>query len=225
MNVNFQKIGLILLCFALIQILFNTGYALAQGGLPPRPGGVGSGGGSGGGSGDGDGDGDGPSIILGDIYGQVIDQSTGQPGRGLIVMINDIPIKTDASGRFSLTGIADGAYLVDLNLPPEFTPAQPVKTVLIANRERVDIELGYYSLTPPAPVDSSTSFVAESASSAITAQPQTGATDSESASLEDFPQTVPETGGLAYPKGFVFYLLGILVWTFGMVQILQKAAP
>jgi hypothetical protein len=115
-------------------------------------------------------------------------------------MINDIPIKTDASGRFSLTGIADGTYMVDLNLPAEFQPAQPSQTVIVANREKVNVTLGYYSLpvTPAEPA----------------AEPET------------FPQTFPETGaGVQYPtalRGFTIFMLGIFVWTFGMVQILQK---
>jgi hypothetical protein len=196
---NWQKRSLLIIvgfCLVLMYGVVGANLALAQGGLPPRPGGLSSdsnGGPSGGGGNDND-------VILGDIWGQVTDKSTGLPGAGLTVMINDIPIKTDASGRFSLTGIADGTYMVDLNLPAEFQPAQPSQTVIVANREKVNVTLGYYSLpvTPAEPA----------------AEPET------------FPQTFPETGaGVQYPtalRGFTIFMLGIFVWTFGMVQILQK---
>ena len=173
---NWQKrILLIIIGFCLVLMYGVVGADLAlaaRGELPPRPGGLSSGGNDGGGGPSGGGSDD-NDVILGDIWGQVTDKSTGLPGAGLIVMINDIPIRTDASGRFSLTGIADGTYMVDLNLPAEFQPAQPGQTIIVANREKVNVTLGYYSLSP---------------------------TPTESAEPETFPQTFPETGAeVQYP--------------------------
>ena len=233
--INLPKVSLVFLictCLILVQSTIMFDDALARGkSLPPRPGGSTAGGSVGGGSQGNGGHGDSEDgLVLGDIYGELIDQSTGLPGAGLTVMINDIPIKTDASGRFSLTGIDDGIYIVNLSLPPEFTPAQSSQTVIIANRERVDISLGYYSQTPP----SKDSSVADS----FQQIPSQTASDDlmaanfvppplETASFEDFPDTMPQTGGESSSTGFAFlvYLLGILLWTFGTVQFLLWVAP
>lgn len=204
---NLQKSISIFICAAFVLMLgaVVADNVLAQGGLPPRPSTSGSSGGGGGGS-DSGGDSDDSGIILGDITGHVIDRSTGEPGRGLTVMINDIPIKTDASGHFSLTGIADGTYAVDLSLPAEFTPAQERQIVNLVNREKIDLTLEYYSAGSPqeTPVGG--------AAPAAEPNPET-------------PQTMPKTGGFTYPNGFIFYLFGIFLWTFGMVELLQKVAP
>lgn len=165
---NWQKIIItsITLCLILASIFVLPDPALAQGPPPrPTPGNPAGGGAA---------DRTQPNrhshkgTINGDITGAVIDLSTGLPGAGLIVQINDIPIRTDASGRFSLTDIADGNYWVSLNLPAEFTPAQPGQIVTIANRNKVDLTLGYYSIAPPV----------EAAST-----------------LEESPQELPGTGG------------------------------
>ena len=218
---NLRKIGLIFVgaCLVLIQSMVVADYTFAQGGLPPRPssaGGSGGSDGSGGGNGKGD---DHDSIILGDITGYVIDQSTGLPGAGLTVMVNDIPIKTDASGHFSLTGIADGPYLVDLSLPSELSPAQSRQTVFVVNRNKVEINLGYYSSTPPVNVGTAEP-VPEVMAQAESAQLEAG-------NLVTSPQAMPETGGISSLGLFAFfiYVLGIGVWTYGMVQFLLWVTP
>ena len=234
-----QKIGLICICLMLMLSIVVPDYAMAQS-PPPRPP---PGAGSGGGNGDSDdGDHSDDDIILGDIYGVLTDFSTGSPGRGLTIMINDIPIKTDASGHFSLAGIADGTYIVDLrSLPLEFTPAQPAQTVIVANRERIDIELGYYSITPPDinfsdPADTLQQTTLKTgvdddsmASSFVPFQvnPQIEFTGLEVASLEKFPQTLPETGGAFFPIDFALHIfvLGMLLWMIGMIQPLLWLDP
>lgn len=165
---NWQKIAVtsIKLCLILVSILVLPSTTLAQG-PPPRPTPGNPSGGPASGSAHDNHDRD-TGTINGDITGTVIDLSTGLPGAGLTVQINDIPIRTDASGRFSLTDIADGDYWVSLNIPAEFTPAQPGQTVTIANRNKVDLTLGYYSITPP-----------------VEAAP----------TLEESPQELPGTGG------------------------------
>lgn len=133
-----RKFGRLALMVSLLSIILSEGV-LAQS-PPPRP--VPDQGQSSDNNSSGDSD---DGVILGDIYGQVIDKSTGLPGAGLTVVINDIPIRTDSSGKFSLTGIADGTYFVDLNLPADFVPAQTTQQVDIINRSRADIVLEYYS--------------------------------------------------------------------------------
>ena len=106
----------IYVCLIVISISLVPLQALADSPAPrPAPGGNGGGGSSHGKNSSGS-----DSPVPGDIFGRVIDQSTGLPGAGLTVMINDIPIRTDTSGHYSLTGIADGTYTVDLSLPTEF---------------------------------------------------------------------------------------------------------
>lgn len=140
--VNSLLLGLIL-----SSILILPSPTLAQG-PPPRPT-PGSPAGNGASNSDADDLGRDSGIINGDITGTITDLSTGLPGAGVIVQINNIPIKSDTSGRFSLTDIADGIYQVSLSLPAEYTPAQPVQAVIIANRNKVDLTLGFYSIPQP----------------------------------------------------------------------------
>ena len=83
--INIPKVSLVFLictCLILVQSVMMFDDALAQGKLlPPRPGSSTAGGSQGDGPSDSD---DGP--VLGDIYGELIDQSTGLPGAGLTVM-------------------------------------------------------------------------------------------------------------------------------------------
>ncbi|NJN97863.1 MAG: carboxypeptidase-like regulatory domain-containing protein [Anaerolineales bacterium] len=145
-NVSHIILGFFCIGLLLMQNLLVSADALAQG-PPPRPvPGVGSGSGNSGNS-----DNDGNSKYRetpGDITGTVKDLSTGLPGAGLTVMINGIPLRTDTSGRFSLTGIPDGVYSVKLALPAELISAEASQTVTIANRNKVDIFLGFYSIKP-----------------------------------------------------------------------------
>lgn len=150
-NVSHIILGFFCICLFLMQNLLVSADALAQG-PPPRPvPGAGSGSGS---SENSDNKNSKDLETPGDITGTVKDLSTGLPGAGLTVMINDIPIRTDTSGRFSLTGIVDGVYSVKLALPAELIPAEASQTVTIANRNKVDIFLGFYSIKPQLEVES-----------------------------------------------------------------------
>ena len=85
------------------------------------------------------------------IYGQVIDLSTGQPGQGIEVKINESIVRTDSQGRYSLTGLQPGAYTASLQLPGGATPAQDPLTVSLAEQETITLDLNYYSQNPPPP--------------------------------------------------------------------------
>lgn len=180
-------------CLLLMQNLRAVDYVLAQE-PPPRPTpGAGSGNQNNGGGNSGKGNSAREKGYPGDITGTVKDLSTGLPGAGLIVMINDIAIRTDTSGRFSLTGIADGIYTVKLALPAHLTPAETSQSVTIANRSKVDILLGYYSSIEPPPM------------------------------VETSPQEMPETGGASiwvYLNrgdiiGIIIFLLGLSLQIWG----------
>lgn len=152
-NVSHIILGFFCIGLLLMQNLLVSADALAQG-PPPRPI-PGAGSGSSGGSRNSDNDNHSKDKETpGDITGTVKDLSTGLPGAGLTVLINDIPIRTDTSGRFSLTGIADGVYSVKLALPAELILAEASQTVTIANRSKVDIFLGFYSIKPQPEVES-----------------------------------------------------------------------
>jgi hypothetical protein len=192
---NCQKIalGFTIICCMLIQTLVITDVALGQGPPPrPAPGSSTTGGGQGSEK-HGNQSQEEKEVILGDIIGTVRDLSTGLPGAGLTVLINDIPIKTDTSGHFSLTGIAAGTYVVDLNLPADFTAAQPSQTVVVANSNKIDLALGYYSLEPPQVVE----------------LPQ----------LEEPPPALPQSGGVSpwlyLGRGDV---IGIIIVLTGMIS-------
>lgn len=175
----------IYICLIIISISLVPLQALADSPAPrPAPGGS-----SGGDSRDSKHGGGSDSPIPGDIFGGVIDQSTGLPGAGLTVIINDIPIRTDTSGHYSLTGIADGSYIVDLSLPAEFTPAQSAQTVIVANRSKVEVNLEYYSLSPPALT--STTQTGEAAQ-----LNPSGTTNLDESDTSVAPQVLPTTGGV-----------------------------
>ncbi len=85
-----------------------------------------------------------------EIFGVVTDITTGQPGGGLTVCINNNLFHTDAAGTYSFTGVAvqPGEYVISLELPSEFTPAHPLKKInLTGGRVRVDLQ--YYSGPQP----------------------------------------------------------------------------
>lgn len=101
-------------------------------------------------------DGEGPESA---IIGTVTDLSTGQPGRGIDVLINGATVTTDSEGHYSITGLGAGDYTVSLVLPGEWIPAQDPVTVHLDGQTTVVVDLAYYSQpptatpTPPPPVE------------------------------------------------------------------------
>lgn len=145
-----RRLGLTLMSLALLLSLFTlsgvlaaapaSGPAAQPSPRPPLTATPGSDGGSGGGGGSGP---------AGAIVGNVFDLSTGQPGAGLEVKINEMSVRTDDAGNYSLTGQPPGSYLVSLLLPQGFSPAQDPQTVTLAGEETVIVDLRYYSQPAP----------------------------------------------------------------------------
>ncbi|MCB0195212.1 MAG: carboxypeptidase regulatory-like domain-containing protein [Anaerolineae bacterium] len=185
-----RKFCFILILISLVSMIFLEGV-LAQN-PPPRPLPGGNSATHNGSEDDGDDDDD-DSVIWGDIYGQVTDRSTGAPGAGLTVVINDIPIRTDFSGKFSLTGIADGTYNVDLDLPSDFVPAQTSQKVDIINHNKVEIELGYYSAYVENNVVDDTQAVDLDVTKVATNSAEEGQKLHSEVAVN--PNILPETGG------------------------------
>ncbi len=90
------------------------------------------------------------------IYGQVIDLSTGQPGQGLEVKINQSIVRTDNQGQYSLTGLKAGTYTVEPQLSGQAAAAQEPVVIHLAEQETVTLDLNYYSQPRPTPTPTNT---------------------------------------------------------------------
>ena len=117
---------------------------------PPLDGGSGGGDGGGGGSGGG---GNGGSSASGAILGQVTDLSTQQPGAGLEVSVGEQIVRTDTDGSYSITGLAAGAYAVQVIPAGLGTPAHGPITVSVDGLRSVRVDLNYYSQAAPIPTN------------------------------------------------------------------------
>ena len=208
-----QRIGLVLGCLGLmlnLNIIIPDDVSAQE--PPPRPvpsaSSTDSGNSGGGGEDDDD---DGGIISRGDIFGTVMDTTTGEPAAGVTVMINDTRVNTDASGHFSLTGVNDGIYTVGLDLSGDLAMAG-TQSVVSVNGNVVYVDLSIYtSSTSPAFSDEIPS--AEPASF----QPPV-----------EQPEVMPQTGGFSpwvNIGGFILFLAGILIWTLGSVRVLEWLAP
>lgn len=93
----------------------------------------------------------------GTIFGQVVDLSTGQPGRGLDVDINGQTVRTDSNGRYSLTGLAPGTYTITLHLPDGTTAGQSSGTIYLLEGQSSTLDLNYRSQPAPSPTPTPTS--------------------------------------------------------------------
>lgn len=92
----------------------------------------------------------------GAIIGQVVDLSTGKPGAGIEIDISGRIVRTDGEGRYSLTGLEAGTYIVTLSLPGDLTPAQSSWGVFVPDQGTVNLDLNYYSQPSPTPTPTST---------------------------------------------------------------------
>jgi len=82
----------------------------------------------------------------GEIIGAVTDLSTGNPGAGVIVRINEIEVRTDTQGKYSLSGLAGGEYIVLLILEGGAQPAQEAITIIVDGKSSTIVDLAYHSL-------------------------------------------------------------------------------
>lgn len=129
------------------------------------------------------------------IYGQVIDLSTGQPGRGLEVKINGSVVRTDSEGRYSLTGLGPGNYTAILQLPSGATAApQSSAVVYLAEKQTATLDLNYYSQLPPSPTPTDTPAPTPTPSLSEAVVENEVAPASEAAN-KAFSPLLPSTGG------------------------------
>lgn len=196
MKLNKRKlIKTIIALFVLFALLFGSALStsvgtLAQDGKPPRdePSGEDGGGGDGGG-----GDGGSTGATGADIYGTITDLTTGQPGSGLYVRVNDIQVRADARGTWSLTGMSPGTYNISLELPQsEWTPAQGARTVTVSGNERVEVDLGFYE--GPAPVSEPAAAMEPPAAPTVEAPAEPG---------PEAPAELPDAGGIMPDEEFL----------------------
>lgn len=84
-----------------------------------------------------------------DIRGTVTDLSTGNPGAGITVQINQITVTTDSNGGYSLANVSAGAYVITLVLPEGAIAAQDPVTVQVDGVTDVTVDLAFYSSPQP----------------------------------------------------------------------------
>lgn len=86
-----------------------------------------------------------------EIYGTVTDLSTNQVNSDMFVFVrvNEILLRTQPNGIYSLKGVDPGTYDLSLQLPDGYSPAEPSQTVVIKENEHVQADLQYYSDAPP----------------------------------------------------------------------------
>jgi len=87
----------------------------------------------------------------GTIMGQVIDLSTAKPGAGLEIDISGRIVRADGEGRYSLTGLEPGIYVLTLSPMEGLTPAQDSWEVFVPDQGTVNLNLDYYSQAIPTP--------------------------------------------------------------------------
>ena len=94
-------------------------------------------------------DDDNPNAPHSSIEGIVIDLSTGQPGRGVKIKLNEIEVLSDSVGHYSLTGLNAGRMLVGLAVEaPAQAAAKPI-WVTLDGQNQVIADLQFYSQPPP----------------------------------------------------------------------------
>jgi hypothetical protein len=154
------------------------------------------------------------------ILGLVTDLSSGQPGAGVTVVLNDVEVTTDSVGKYSLSGLKVGEFVVYLKLGGEATPAQDPVVVRVDGKKDSIVNLAFYGTGAAAEQTDSTSLT--NAASEVE-QPQAeavavveGVSQADTAAEpETTPQFLPESGssiydiGLLIGLGITFLALGI----------------
>lgn len=90
-------------------------------------------------------DNDSSSSPSSEIIGQVIDASTGSPGAGVTVRLNDIEVRTDTQGKYSLSGLSAGEFVLTLVLEGGAVMVGEPVVVSVDGRTNVTADLQYYS--------------------------------------------------------------------------------
>ena len=147
------------------------------------------------------------------ILGTVMDLSTNQPGAGVGVQINGAQVTTDGNGRYSLSNVAAGTYVVSLVLPAGATAAQDPVTVQVDGTNDVTVDLGYFSVSVAGGDDGASGVV-----TSTMATTSTKATSAVAAQLPA-PQTLPETGETG---GEVWFAVAGLALIFSGVLMRRK---
>ena len=162
-----------------------------------------------------------------EITGQVIDASTGAPGAGIIVRLNDIEVRTDSEGKYSLSGLNAGEFTITLVLEGGAIEAQEPVVITVDGQTNTSVDLNYYSnpadaQTAPAPAEASDNTAASDAnvSSSDTSadnQPQASeATQSQQPAVRSTePQRLPTTGGVD-PGWLIMFGGGLISLLFGL---------
>lgn len=82
------------------------------------------------------------------ILGEVKNLTNGKPAAGITVRLNDVEVKTDSLGHYSLSGLSAGKFVVSLVLKGEAVPAQDPVEVTVDGKTNVTVNLAYYSVPP-----------------------------------------------------------------------------
>ncbi len=195
-----KSIAILVTAFVLLAALLLSNFAS----MPLLAQGRGDGGGdttsdTGGGGGGGDG-GDGSSGgSFGEIRGVVTNLTTGQPAGGIEVSVNGAIVRTDASGKWSITGLAPGSYTVALQAPSGFTSAQGPQTVGVSAGGVAIVDLQFFSGAAPAPAPTAVP----------TAEP--AAVTAPAAPSPESPPELPDAGGVFPDEGFPVAEVPLLV--------------
>jgi len=173
------------------------------------------------------------SSNTGTIVGQVTDLSTGQPGAGVTVRLNDIEVQTDAQGKYSLSGLGAGVFVVSLVLEGDAVSAQDPIIVTVDGATETTVDLDYYSdpsqaaatatptTEPAAATATPTVLPTPVAATATPAVALAETTDSGQAANRgetapsDAPQLLPQSGGYNYTS-WLMLGLGLISLVFGL---------
>ncbi len=134
------------------------------------------------------------------IIGVVTDLSTGNLGAGIIVRLNDVEIRTDTFGKYSLASLKAGEFTVSLVLEGEAVSAQEPVVVTVDGSSDVSVDLAYYS--DPSQAQVSAGAGDDASQQDVAATPTTAPADvSDSSASAQSAQTSSDTGAAADPAG------------------------
>jgi hypothetical protein len=139
------------------------------------------------------------AVPTGRITGTVIDLTTGAPASGIMVVVGDVTVSTDANGNYDRAGLPSGSYPVALALADgQGSAAQEPVTVTLAADATVVQHLFFRS------------------------QPAATATPTTTATV--VPAALPRTGA-SEPSAWLWVVLGAgMIILGGMVRLARQGA-